>query len=363
MEDIKKLSLEQLSEVVVGYKEKKFRAKQIYEWIWKKNVNSYDEMTNIPKLLKDRLAKRYNFNSIKIDSFKKSKDQTIKYVFKLHELSSDVDELKNNKKTEKNLFVEGVLIPSKSRVTACISTQVGCALKCKFCATGSMGFLRNLSAGEIYEQVALLNKESLSYFDRKLTNVVVMGMGEPLNNYKNTIDALDKVMSKNGLSMSPSRITLSTAGVSDKIKQLADDNTKFNLAVSLHSANDTVRNSLMPINKSNPLKRLTSALKYYNKKTGNRIIFEYLMLDGINDNINDAHELAEFCKSFPVKINLIEYNSTKNGNFKKSNRDSLGRFVNLLKSKNIIINIRKSKGSDIDAACGQLVNEAIKTNN
>lgn len=342
MEDIKKLSLQELTEVVETHGEKAFRAKQIYEWIWKKNASGYDDMKNIPTRLKDRLAKKYEFNSLKISVKKISKDQTVKYAF---ELAS-------------GLLVEGVLIPSKSRITACISTQVGCALKCKFCATGTMGFKQDLSVSEIYEQAAILNNEAQKIFKRKLTNVVLMGMGEPLMNYDNTLTAIDKIISENGLAMAPSRITLSTAGITEKIRKLADDDVKFNLAISLHSANERIRSSIMPINKTNTLSKLTSAVKYFNKKTGSRVTFEYLMMAGINDTIQDAHELADFCKSFPVKINLIEYNNTNDTRFNKSDRDSLGRFVNLLRGeKNMIVNIRKSKGEDIDAACGQLVNK------
>ncbi len=341
MEDIKNLSLEKLTEVIEAHGEKPFRAKQIYEWIWKKNAGSFDDMKNIPIRLKDRLAKKYEFNSLKIVVKQVSKDQTVKYAFELASGS----------------LVEGVLIPSKSRITACISSQVGCTLKCKFCATGTMGFKQNLSVSEIYEQAALLNEEAQKIFKRKLTNIVLMGMGEPLMNYENTISAIDKIVSVNGLAMAPSRITLSTAGIAEKIRKLADDNVKFNLAISLHSANEQIRSSIMPINKTNSLKKLTTALKYFNKKTGTRITFEYLMMSGINDTIQDAHELADFCKSFPVKINLIEYNSISGSKFQKSDRDSLGRFVNLLNSKNMIVNIRKSKGEDIDAACGQLVNK------
>jgi len=342
MEDIKKLSLQELTEVVEAHGEKPFRAKQIYEWIWKKNASGYDDMKNIPTRLKDRLAKKYEFNSLKIAVKQVSKDQTVKYAFELASGS----------------LVEGVLIPSKSRITACISSQVGCALKCKFCATGTMGFKQNLSTSEIYEQAAILNNEAQKIFKRKLTNIVLMGMGEPLMNYENTLSAINKIVSENGLSMAPSRITLSTAGIADKIRQLADDDVKFNLAISLHSANERIRSSIMPINKTNSLTKLTSAIKYFNKKTGSRITFEYLMMAGINDTIQDAHELADFCKSFPVKINLIEYNNTNDSRFKKSDRDSIGRFVNLLRGeKNMIVNIRKSKGEDIDAACGQLVNK------
>lgn len=344
MHDIKKLTLDELSEIVEQLGEKKFRAKQIHEWIWKKNAGSYADMKNIPQRLKDQLSKKYEFNAIKIHSAQESRDGTVKYAFQLAD----------------KLLVEGVIIPSRSRVTACISTQVGCALNCSFCATGKMGFVKNLTAAEIYEQVALLNQESFTRFERKLGNIVVMGMGEPLNNYDNTLDALQKVTSKDGLAMSPSRITLSTSGIASKIKKLADDNVKFNLAVSLHSAVSSVRTSIMPINKSNSLEKLVPAIKYFHEKTGSRITFEYLMLAGINDSLKDAQELAKYCKNFPVKINLIEYNANEYSKFQQSDKENVMRFMEFLKSRNMIVNLRKSKGDDIDAACGQLANKKSK---
>ena len=338
-QNIRNISQDDINDFIKSINEKSFRAKQIYEWIWKKNAQRFEDMTNISKPLRQKLAEQYFFNSVQIKSFQKSKDKTIKYIFELPD----------------KLLIEGVLIPAKKRVTACVSSQVGCALNCKFCATGDMGFTRNLTDAEIYEHIFLLNQESEKEFDKKLTNIVIMGMGEPLMNYENTLLAIEKVTKKSGLAMSPTRITLSTVGLTYEIKKLADDNIKFNLAVSLHSANDEKRSEIMPINKTNSIKSLIEALKYFNKKTNKRITFEYLLLKEINDSPEDAYELAEFCKNFPVKINLIEYNTTENSPFKKTNFERVEQFKEVLEKKNLVVNLRKSRGSDINAACGQLV--------
>ncbi len=339
-QNIKTTSKSEIEDYIKSINEKPFRAKQIYEWIWNKNAQSFDDMTNISKSLRSKLIEKYFFQSVFIHSFQKSKDRTIKYAFELHD----------------KLLIEGVLIPSKSRITACISSQVGCGLNCGFCATGKMGFTRNLTAAEIYEHTFILNQESEKEFDRKLTNIVIMGMGEPLQNYENVLAAINKITTKVGLAMSPQRITLSTAGIVHKIRKLGDDNIKFNLAVSLHTANEEKRTKIMPVNKSNNLFNLTEALKYYHSKTNNRITIEYLLLKNINDALKDAEELATFCKNFPVKINLIQYNETdKDSIYKKSLQLNFDRFKEYLEKLNIIVNTRKSRGDDIKAACGQLI--------
>jgi len=339
--DIKQLEYKQIEQFVINLGEKKFRAKQIYEWLWKKNATSFDQMTNISEQLREKLSKNFCFNPLKI-TFKvqSTKDNSSKFAF----LTSD------------NLFIEGVLIPSKNanRVTACISTQVGCPLKCKFCATGTMGLKRNLTAAEIYEQVFLLNKESEKIYGRKLTNIVVMGMGEPLLNYQNLMTAIDFVTTEKGLAMSADRITVSTAGLVKELRKLADDEPKFNLAISLHSAINENRSEIMPINKSNPLPELIDALKYYHSKTGKRITFEYLLIDGITDTTEHSKALAEFCKNFPSKINLIEFNPVDHIDYKTSKKENSSKFYNFLASKNLVVTIRRSKGQDINAACGQL---------
>ncbi len=341
-QNIKQLPINELENYLTSINQPKFRAKQIWQWLWQKGATSFEQMSNLPKNLRQQLTENFDLPVIKIHSYQQSKlDASIKYSFEL---------------PDGNL-VEGVLIPSsnKERVTACISTQVGCPLGCKFCATGTMGLRRNLEWYEIYDHLFLLNNQSIEIFDKKLTNIVVMGMGEPLLNLDNTLRAIDMITSKQGLAMSPQRITLSTVGIVKELYRLADLHPKFNLAISLHSAIDEVRSSIMPVNKSNPLSELVKALKYFHQKTGKRFTFEYLMLGGINDSIKDAQALAEFTKNFPSKINLIEYNQTPGSPFKKSPDERIEEFKRYLEKRNLIVTIRRSKGSDIAAACGQLV--------
>ena len=321
--------------------EKKFRINQINNWIWTKCVNSFDDMNNIPKNLIDKLSDTFFIDKITESLRLTGKDKTVKLLYQ----------------TIDNYNFESVLISSKDRVTACISTQIGCALNCSFCATGKLGFIRNLTKGEIYNQVFLLNETCEQIFDKKLSNIVIMGMGEPLLNYENTLNAIKIICSETGLGMSPHRITLSTAGISDKIKQLADDNIKFNLSISLHSADNENRSNIMPVNNKYNLSSLKSAIKYFYNKTKIRITYEYLLLSGVNDSLKDAEKLSELTKISPCKINIIEYNSHENSPYKTSDNDSLQAFVNHLESKNLIVNIRKSKGQDINAACGQLANK------
>ncbi len=342
MIDIKSLNISELVEFFEEQKLPKFRVKQVYEWLWKKNVSDFEQMKNLPKDLRKLLSKNFSINPIRITYQIKSKsDGSSKFAFA----------------TADNLFIEGVLIPSSGnkRVTACISTQVGCPLACKFCATGTMGLKRNLSAAEIYEQVFLLNKEAEKIYGRNLTNIVVMGMGEPLLNYENLMRALDFVTSKDGLEMSPSRITVSTVGLTKQIRRLADDQPKFNLAISLHNAINTERTEMMPVNKSNSLPQLIDALKYFHNKTGKRITFEYLLIDKETDTLRHAKALAEFCKNFPSKINLIEFNPVSHIDYKRSKQENIQKFYDFIASKNLVVTIRRSKGQDIDAACGQLV--------
>lgn len=339
--DIRKYSLNNLSEFFVSKGEKAFRAKQVYEWLWKKSATSFDEMTNLSKETRSLLIDNFIINSVKIKQQQKSYDGTIKILFELHD----------------GKIVEGVLIPSEKRVTACISSQVGCALACSFCATGTLGFTRNLDFDEIYDQVAIISKLAVEKLDLKLSNIVYMGMGEPLLNYDNVMKSIDIITSDNGLAMSPQRITVSTAGISKMIKQLGDDNIRFNLAISLHTANNNKRNEIMPINKKDSLYDLIEAIKYFHEKTNQRITFEYILFKNYNDSIDDANELAFFCKNFPVKINIIEYNNVVDTPFRRADKSHTEEFVKLLESRNIIVNLRKSRGKDIDAACGQLANK------
>jgi 23S rRNA (adenine2503-C2)-methyltransferase len=242
-------------------------------------------------------------------------------------------------------------------MTACISSQVGCSLTCKFCATGRLERLRNLNADEIYDQIVLLRNQAEEKYKIPLTNIVYMGMGEPLLNYNNVMDSIFKITSPEGLNMSPQRITVSTAGVAKMIKKLGDDGVKFNLALSLHAANDVKRNQIMPINETNTLEVLADALKYFYSKTGTRVTYEYIVFKDFNDDLQDAKELAEFCKNIPCKLNIIEYNPIEDGEFQQTTPERLEAFVNYLESKNIIVNVRRSRGKDIDAACGQLANK------
>jgi len=340
LQDIRNLSLKDIENFFIENNEKAFRAKQVYEWLWQKHASSFNEMTNISKDIRTLLSQNFSLNKIKIKTLQKSSDKTIKTAFEL----SDGN------------IIEGVLIPAKDRATACISSQVGCKLGCKFCATGHLGFTRNLTVAEIYDQVVVI-KQQAEGNNLHFSNIVLMGMGEPLLNYDNVMSAIELITSKLGLAMSNSRITLSTSGINKMIRKLADDNVRFKLAVSLHSANNEKRSRLMPINETNPLNELAQALKYFYDKTQSRITFEYLLIKDINDGMNDAKELAVFCKNVPCKINLIEYNPIDSSSFKRSTKEKTEAFANYLESKNIIVNIRRSRGKDIDAACGQLANK------
>lgn len=350
--DIRELTSDELKSFLLERGEKAFRAKQIEEWLWKKGATRFDDMKNLSKPLRQLLNEHFSFQSITTNNFQLSKDGTLKAAFTTHD----------------NHLVEGVLIPSRKRLTACLSSQIGCNLGCEFCATGQMGLSRNLKHWEIFEQLVILEKEALKYFDNKISNIVLMGMGEPLANYKEVLQAIHWMTNDKGLGMSPRRITLSTAGIASKIRQLAEDNPKIQLAVSLHTADNTKRNQLMPLNQSNDLKTLSEALQYYHEKTGNRITFEYILFRGVNDQLTDAKQLAAFCRPFPVKINVIEYNPVEGVKLNRSDDATTEAFVQFLEERNMIVNLRRSKGKDIDAACGQLANKTyhkqiIKTPN
>ncbi len=340
-QDIRKFDLEKLKTFFVENGKKAFRAKQVYEWLWKKSAHSFDEMRNLSLNTRDLLNKYFEIRAVQIDQVQISSDRTIKSTFKLHDGN----------------IVEGVLIPTKKRMTACISSQVGCSLSCKFCATGYLTRMRNLDAAEIYDQVVLIKKQAEEYYQKPLTNIVYMGMGEPLLNYANMLESTKHVTSNEGLDMASRRITVSTAGIAKMIKKLGDDGVKFNLAVSLHAANDEKRNQIMPINESNSLQSLMEALQYFYKQTDSPITFEYIVFNDFNDDINDAKELYNFAKRVPSKINIIEYNPIDNADFKNTKEDKLERFANFLTAKGMNVNIRRSRGKDIDAACGQLANK------
>lgn len=336
--DIRTKDLAFLKEWVATNKEPSFRAKQIWEWLFQKSARSFGEMTNLSLALREKLENSFVINDVKVAEEQKSKDRTIKFGFKLHDAH----------------LVEGVLIPTDTRMTACVSSQVGCSLTCKFCATGYMNRERNLTAAEIYDQVVLIKEASEKEYNATLTNIVYMGMGEPLLNYKNVMESVELITSKEGLNWSPKRITVSTAGIAKMIQKLGDDEVKFNLALSLHAANDSKRNQIMPINESNSLENLTTSLTYFYQKTGNKITFEYIVFYGFNDTLIDAEELYQFAKRIPSKINIIEYNPIAEANFKNADPEAIDKFANYLEKKGLVVNIRRSRGKDIDAACGQL---------
>ena len=335
---IRNLSFDQLKAEMLAAGEPAFRAKQVYEWIWKKAARSFDAMGNIPKTTREWLSEKFSLQIVTTAEAQYSSDRTIKSSFQLHD----------------NNLVEGVLIPTRERVTACVSSQVGCSLTCSFCATGYMDRKRNLESFEIYDQVVLIRDQAQEKYGQALTNIVYMGMGEPLLNYANVLKSIEQITSPEGLGMSPRRITVSTAGIAKMIQKLGDDQVKFNLALSLHAANDTKRNQIMPINESNTLQVLKAAILYFFEKTGNEITLEYIVFNKFNDTLEDARELYEFAKGIPCKINLIEYNPIAQSSFVNAEADAIAKFSAFLESKRMIVNIRRSRGRDIDAACGQL---------
>lgn len=339
--DIRQLSLEELTKKMVELGEKPYRANQIYNWLWKKRAIAFSEMTNLSKPFRNLIEDNFTINAVQLKEAQKSKDRTIKNAFLLAD----------------NAVIEGVLIPTKKRMTACVSVQVGCSLDCAFCATGKLKRVRNLNADEIYDQVVMINNQSKKEYDIPISNIVYMGMGEPLLNYKSVLMSIERITSPDGLGMSPKRITVSTAGISKMIKKLADDKVKFNLALSLHAANDDKRNKIMPINESNSLSSLKEAMIYFVEKTGIRPTLEYIIFKDFNDEIIDAEELVQFVKSFPSKVNIIEYNSIDDGKYQQADPVKVDAFADYLESKKVIVNIRRSRGKDIDAACGQLANK------
>ena len=341
--DIRQLSFFEIQDYFLDIDEPRFRAKQVYEWLWKKRATSFDEMTNLSFALREKLNENFKIPHLKISNFQQSKDGTIKTAFKLSD----------------NRFVEGVIIPvlEDKRITACISSQVGCSLSCKFCATGFLKRERNLLPHEIYDQVYTLNQLCLEKFDNPLTNVVFMGMGEPLLNYKNVLEGIEKISSDEGMNFSAKRITVSTAGIAKMITKLADNNVRFNLALSLHAANDDKRDKIMPINEQNNLEALSQSLNHFINRSRNKLTYEYILLSEFNDTEQDAIELATFCKKNPAMVNIIEYNAVEGVEFKRANKNRLNKFVKKLVDLNVNVTVRKSRGEDIDAACGQLANK------
>jgi len=336
--DIRSLNLETLQQQFIDLGEKSFRAKQVYEWLWKKSCFSFDEMSNLSKDLRQKLDDLFVINNVKVNTSQYSADKTIKNSFVLHD----------------GHLIEGVLIPAEDRMTACVSSQVGCSLTCKFCATGYMERKRNLNPDEIYDQVVLIDQQARKNYNHNLTNIVYMGMGEPLLNYANVLKSIERITAEDGLNMAAKRITVSTAGIAKMIKKLGDDGVKFNLALSLHAANDIKRNEIMPINEQNSLKALAEALRYYYAKTKNPVTYEYIVFNDFNDELQDAAELAKFCKHVPCKVNIIEYNPISFASYTNADVDKIEAFADYLRKQDIITNVRRSRGKDIDAACGQL---------
>ena len=340
--DIRSLNEDELKEVLSSNSYKSFRAKQIFHWIWNKSAHSFDEMLNLPKDLIIFLKENFVINFVKVHRMQKSLDGTIKNAIKLFD----------------GHIVECVLIPTKSRITACVSSQVGCSLNCKFCATAKLKRMRNLNPDEIYDQVVLINQQAKEHFDRPLTNIVFMGMGEPLMNYNNVLKSIDRITSKSGLGMSPKRIVVSTSGVPKMIKKIADQGVKFKLAVSLHSAINEKRTSIMPFNDKMNLDELEEALKYWYDRTKKIITYEYVVWKGINDSDEDILALVKLCKRIPSKVNLIQYNNIDDPTFIQASAGVLNKYIKTLDSNKIKATIRKSRGQDIDAACGQLANKS-----
>lgn len=339
--DIRKLKPEELKDFFVQKGDKPFRAQQVYEWLWMKSAKSFEQMTNISLPTREMLSQHFVINHIKVDKMQRSEDGTIKNAVTLHD----------------GLVVESVLIPAEKRITACVSSQVGCSLACKFCATARLKRQRNLSVDEIYDQVVAIKEQAELFYGRPLTNIVFMGMGEPLLNYANVLGAIEKITAQKGLNMASRRITVSTVGVAKMIKKMADDEVKFNLAVSLHSALNETRSSIMPINDTNPLEELADSLRYWYQKTKSKVTYEYVVWKGINDTEEHARALLKFAKVVPSKVNLIEYNPIDDGEFQQAPDEVLDMYMDLLEKNGVTTRIRKSRGKDIDAACGQLANK------
>ncbi len=350
--EIKGLTLEQLEKHFVVAGEKKFRAAQVFNWMFNNLVTGFDEMSNLPKPLRLMLSRDFTLKTLS---------------FKTVQTSSTTGTKKYLYTTKDNNAIETVLIPDDKRNTLCISTQVGCPLDCKFCATGLMGFKRNLTIGEIVDQYFLTAKE---LGNNKITNIVYMGMGEPLTNFDNTIASLEIFTGQHNNRISRNRITVSTSGISDKIRELADIPLRVKLALSLHSPFDEIRSRIMPINKRYPLAETIEAIKYYSRITDTQITFEYTMLKDINDRDEDVRALTKLCRSLPSKLNVIPFNSiahmSQDGISKELEPTSLsdiGKFVEKLRNNGITVMVRDTQGDDIAAACGQLATNELKIKN
>lgn len=342
--DVKSLSRSQLQQLCVELGLPAFRGDQIFQWLYQKRATSFEEMTNLPKDLRSELEKRCHISLIKESSRQTSRDGTTKFLFRLGD----------------DKLIESVLIPdfyedgAANRLTVCVSSQVGCVFGCRFCATGKMGFFRNLIAGEIVDQLQIINDLALERFGKKITNIVYMGMGEPFHNYKAVITSAHIVCDPLSLDMSPRRITISTVGLAKQIQQYATEKQPFNLALSLHAAIDQKRNEIMPINESMNLKELRAALEYYYQQCKQPVTYEYLLFDHFNDKKEDAQALCTIVNWIPSKVNIIMYNNVAEVSLQRAKEDRLNRFLKLLTKNGVRATVRRSRGDDIDAGCGQL---------
>lgn len=340
--NIRNLSQEELTAWFLDRGEKKYRATQVWEWIWKKQARSIDEMSNISKELREEMKSEFSLPALSLFTTQYSTDGTIKAGFK----------------TFDGNLMEGVLIPAEERQTACVSSQVGCSLNCRFCATGFLERKRNLHFDEIYDQAVWLNELALERHGKKLSNIVYMGMGEPLLNYNNVLKSIERLTAHDGLGMSARRITVSTSGISKMIRKLGDDGVRFHLALSLHAATNAKRSIIMPFNEKDPIESLEDALNYFYTKTKNDITFEYILFKDFNDSLKDAEELVKICRRVPARlVNVIEYNPIDNAAWQKPDRDTVQRFMDYLAAHRVNTRLRLSRGKDIDAACGQLANK------
>ncbi|MDA0779915.1 MAG: 23S rRNA (adenine(2503)-C(2))-methyltransferase RlmN [Bacteroidetes bacterium] len=340
--DIRRRSKEELRSFFVQHGAPAFHGNQVYEWLWQKALTDFAQMTNLSKAHRALLSEHFNINHTDIAQVQKSDDGTMKNAVRLHD----------------GKVVESVLIPTETRSTACVSSQVGCSLDCSFCATAQLKRMRNLNPDEIFDQVATLNRQSLEHFSRPLSNIVFMGMGEPMMNYPNVIKAIEKITSPEGMGMSPRRITVSTSGIPKMIVKMADEHPRFKLAVSLHSAVEETRNKIMPFSTNFPLVALKDSIQYWYSKTKERVTYEYVVWKNINDTADEVKALVRFCKHTPSKVNLIEYNPVGNNAFEQAHDDAIELYVSELSKHQIPVTIRRSRGKDIDAACGQLANKS-----
>lgn len=339
--DIKSMNLSEIENVIASLNEPKFRAKQIFDWLQVYGAMSYDEMTNLPKALRNILSEKYPVRSCEIELKQVSKiDSTVKYLFKLFDGN----------------FVESVLMKYKYGYTLCVSSQVGCKMGCTFCASTKSGCVRSLMPSEILGQIHAAQRD----MNIRVSHVVMMGMGEPLDNYDNTIRFLKLASDEKGLNLSMRNISLSTCGIVPKIYDLLEEKLQLTLSISLHAPNDTMRSAVMPVNKKYPVKELIKACKDYTDSTSRRISFEYAMIRDVNDSDECAYELASLLKGMLCHVNLIPANEINESEHKRSTNDRLQRFMNILNSKGVNTTIRRSLGSDIDASCGQLRSKHVR---